>query len=95
MAAKDDTKGIPKADLIIRSHVHNFQHAEHASKQGIVTPCWQLQTSFMRKNSTYRMLPDIGGVFIEIDGKQKERGRPPCRILKELYPLPAIRVTSL
>ena len=95
MAAKDDTKGVPKADLLIRSHVHNFQHAEHASKQGLVTPCWQLQTSFMRKGSTYRMLPDIGGVFIEIDGKAKERGKPPCRILKELYPLPSVKVTVL
>jgi hypothetical protein len=95
MAAKDNTKGVPKADLIIRSHVHNFQSAEHASKQGIVTPCWQLQTSFMRKNSTYRMLPDIGGVFIEVDGKAKAKGRPPCRILKELYPLPAVEVTKL
>jgi hypothetical protein len=95
MAAKDDTKGVPKADLLIRSHVHNFQNAEHASKQGIVTPCWQLQTTFMRKNSTYRMLPDIGGVFIEIDGTAKKKGKPPCRILKELYPLPAITVTNL
>lgn len=95
MAAKDNTKGVPKADLLIRSHVHNFQHAEHASKQGLVTPCWQLQTSFMRKNSTYRMLPDIGGVFIEIDGSAKKKGKPPCRILKELYPLPAVQVTAL
>jgi len=80
---------------LIRSHVHNFQHAEHASKQGVITPCWQLQTSFMRKNSTYRMLPDVGGIFIEIDGEQKKKGRPPCRILKELYPLPPVRVASL
>ena len=95
MAAKDDTKGVPKADLLIRSHVHNFQHAEHASKQGLVTPCWQLQTTFMRKNSTYRMLPDIGGVFIEINGQAKKEGKPPCRILKELYSLPAVEVTKL
>jgi len=95
MAAKDNTKGIPKADLLIRSHVHNFQHAEHASKQGVVTPCWQLQTPFMRKNSTYRMLPDIGGVLIEVDGEAKKRGHPPCHIMKELYQLPAIEVTKL
>lgn len=95
MAAKDNSKGVPRADLLIRSHVHNFQNAEHASKQGIVTPCWQLQTSFMRKNSTYRMLPDIGGVFIEINGEAKQRGKPPCRILKELYPLPGISVAKL
>lgn len=95
MAAKDKTKGVPKADLLIRSHVHNFHAAEHGSKQGLVTPSWQLQTRFMRKNSVYRMLPDIGGVFIEIDGEQKKRGRPPCRIIKELYPLPEVGVTEL
>jgi hypothetical protein len=95
MAAKDNSKGVPKADLLIRSHVHNFQAAEHASKQGLVTPCWQLQTRYMRKNSVYRMIPDIGGTFIEIDGEQKKRGRPPCRILKELYPLPAVSVSKL
>lgn len=94
MAAKDNSKGVPKADLLIRSHVHNFQNAEHASKQGLITPCWQLQTRFMRKNSVYRMMPDIGGVFITVDGKAKARGKPPCHILKELYPLPAIEVTK-
>lgn len=95
MAAKDNTKGVPKADLLIRSHVHNFQHAEHASKQGLVTPCWQLQTTFMRKNSVYRMVPDIGGVFIEVDGSAKAKGKPPCRILKELYTLPPIEIAKL
>lgn len=93
MAAKDDTKGVPKADLLIRSHVHNFQHAEHASKDGLITPCWQLQTRFMRKNSVYRMIPDIGGVMITIDGTLKKKGRNPCRIEKELYPLPPVTVT--
>jgi hypothetical protein len=95
MAAKDNTKGVPKADLLIRSHVHNFQHAEHASKQGLVTPCWQLQTTFMRKNSTYRMLPDIGGVLIKVDGEAKKKGHPPCRILKKLYPLPPVEIATL
>lgn len=95
MAAKDDTKGVPKADLLIRSHVHNFQHAEHASKQGLVTPCWQLQTRFMRKGSTYRMLPDIGAVMITVDGKAKQKGRSPFRVEKELYKLPPVTVTKL
>lgn len=94
MTAKDESKGIPKADLIIRSHVHNFQHAEHASKHGVVTPCWQLQTTFMRKKSTYRMLPDLGGLLIEVDGAAKKRGESPVDIHKELYPLPAVKLTK-
>lgn len=95
MAAKDNTKGVPKADLLIRSHVHNFHAAEHASKQGVVTPSWQLQTRFMRKNSTYRMLPDIGGIFVDVDGDKKKNGEASCQIRKELYPLPPVELTKL
>lgn len=93
MAAKDPTKGIPKADVLIRSHVHYFVHVEHASKHILSTPCWQLQTRFMRKNSVYRMLPDIGGIFLTIDGDAKKHGEDPVRIGKELYSLPPAKVT--
>jgi hypothetical protein len=95
MAAKDATKGIPKSDLLIRSHVHYFGHSEHSSKQIVTTPCWQLQTRFMRKNSTTRMLPDIGGLLLEIDGEAKSRGESACRVIKELYSLPPVQTTHL
>jgi hypothetical protein len=95
MTGKDDRKGMPKADFLIRSHVHFFLGLEHSSKQGVITPCWQLQTKFMRKNSVSRMLPDIGGLLLEVDGQAKERGEAPCRVLKELYRLPPVPVTSL
>ncbi len=95
LSAKDSTKGVPKADLLIRSHVHHFSYGEHASKQGLTTPCWQLQTRYMRKNSVGRMLPDIGGLFIEVDGQAKKRGEAPCRIIKELYSLPPAPLTDL
>jgi len=95
MSGKDSTKGVPKADLLIRSHVHYFGIAEHASKQIVTTPCWELQTRYMRKNSVHRMHPDIGGIKVEIDGKAKKRGEAPCRIIKELYDLPPAPITSL
>jgi len=95
ISAKDETKGVPKSDLLIRSHVHYFGHAEHASKQIVTTPCWQLQTRYMRKNSVHRMHPDIGGLFIEVDPAAKERGTASCRIQKELYKLPPIAITRL
>lgn len=95
LSAKDATKGVPKADLVIRSHVHYFSSGEHASKQGVTTPCWQLQTRYMRKASVGRMMPDIGGLIIEVDGEAKLKGEAPCRIVKELYKLPAISVTAL
>ena len=95
IAGKDEKKGVPKIDLVIRSHVHYYSKGEHASKQGVTTPCWQLQTRYMRKNSTTRMLPDIGGLKLEIDPAAKQRGEAPCRVVKELYHLPSVKVTSL
>src|SRR6266568_4957347 len=82
MAAKDASKGVPKADACFRSHVHYFVHVEHASKHIVVVPCWQLQTRFMRKNSVYRMLPDLGGVMFTVDGSAKKSGDDPISIRK-------------
>ncbi len=95
IAGKDSSKGIPKSDLLIRSHVHFYSYGEHASKQLLTTPAWQLQTRYMRRQSVHRMHPDIGGVFIEIDGDAKARGEEPCRITRELYALPQVEVTIL
>lgn len=95
LSAKDETKGVPRADLLIRSHVHNYSYGEHASKQIVTTPCWQLQTRHARKNSVHRMHPDIGGLLLEVDGTAKSRGEAPCRIIKELYNLPPVAVTKL
>jgi hypothetical protein len=77
-----------KADVVVRSHVHYCVHVEHPSKHAIITPCWQVQTRFMRRSSVYRSLPDIGAVVLEIDGKAKRRGEDPVRFFKILYPLP-------
>lgn len=84
-----------KADCIVRSHVHYFCHIEHPSKHAVVTPAWQLQTSFMRKNSLYRLIPDIGFVVLTIDGEAKRRKEDPCQVAKKLYPLPEPKITHL
>lgn len=85
----------PKADCLIRSHAHNFVHVEHASKHAVITPCWQLQTRYMRRHSAYRMIPDIGYTVITINGADKRKGADPCRIEKKIYPLPEIKTTKL
>jgi hypothetical protein len=95
IAAKDESKGVPKADVVIRSHVHYYVHVEHETKHIFSTPCWQLQTRFMRKNSVYRMLPSIGGIYISIDGEEKECQSDPVTIRKEIYPLPSRTTTKL
>lgn len=95
LTGKDASKGIPKADLLIRSHVHFFSYGEHASKQILTTPAWQLQTRYMRKNSVHRMHPDIGGVILELEGSLKKKGEAPVNVRKELYTLPSAPVVKL
>lgn len=77
-----------RADVVVRAHAHIFVHVEHASKHIVINPCWQLQTRYMRKNSAYRTLPDIGATLIHIDPERKRAGRDPVRIEKILFPLP-------
>lgn len=85
----------PKADILVRSHVHYFAHVEHASKHAFNCPCWELQTRFMRKRSVYKMLPDIGGLFLTIDGEAKKAGDDPCVCQKVLYKLPLEKAHKL
>ena len=78
------------ADLIVRSHLHFFMHVEHVNRHALLCPCWQLQTRFMRKNSVYRMLPDIGVVVLELDPKAKQAREDPIVVRKILYGLPVV-----
>lgn len=93
LAGKDGK--MPKADAVIRAHAHFFVHVEHASKHIVGGPCWELQTRYMRKNSVYRMVPDIGFLVIHIDGDAKKEGRDPIWVEKMLYPLPPVEAVKL
>jgi hypothetical protein len=93
LAGKDGK--MPKADILVRSHAHYFAHVEHASKHAVITPCWQLQTRHMRKNSVYRMLPDIGAVVVWIDVDARARREDPISVQKILFDLPKIGTTKL
>lgn len=85
----------PKADVIVRGHAHYFVHVEHVTKHAMILPAWQLQTSYMRKNSRYRMTPNIGSVVLEIDPEAKKRGDDPCVVKKRIYKLPQQNPTRL
>lgn len=81
---------LPKADVIVRAHVHHFVHVEHASKHGIIVPGWQLQTRFMRRHSVYRMVPDLGAVVIRI-WKEESWFDDKIQVFKLRYGLPPVR----
>jgi predicted phosphodiesterase len=93
LASKEDET--PEADVIVRGHAHYFIHTEHTSTHSLILPAWQLQTDFMRKNSRYRMIPDIGAVILKIDGDAKKRGDDPCQVRKRIYRLPKPNLTHL
>jgi len=57
---------VPKADLIIRSHIQAWASLEFGKVRVITTPGWQLQTPYMREKNYYRWIPDIGSVILEV-----------------------------
>lgn len=84
-----------KIDAIIRSHVHNFVGTIYSGRVNLTTPCWQLQTRFMRKHSVHRMLPTIGGVILWADGEKKARGERAVEVEDVTYKLPPVKVTTV
>jgi len=85
----------PRADVVVRGHWHFFIHVEHESKHIVYVPCWQLQTRYMRHNSVYRMIPDIGGIVIEVDPAKIAEGEDPVTIVKRIYALPKREVEKV
>lgn len=79
---------LPHADVITRSHAHYFVHVEHESKNIAITPCWQLQTRYMRRHSVYRMVPSVGLVFWRVWRAGSQVGDSRVELKKILYPLP-------
>ena len=59
-------EGYPKVDLMIRNHLHHFSETGISIGRLVISPGWQLQTSYGRKSSTFKMIPDIGGLKITV-----------------------------
>ena len=79
-------------DIQIRSHVHTKRALHHPTGITVTTPCWKLQDRFPRKSSLYRILPDIGGTYITLDGQAKLEGRRCCDAWFEPYDLPPLPI---
>ena len=77
-------------DVLVRSHVHYFWAVESAGKLGVITPAWQLQTSFMQRNGTMGSIPDIGAIRFSVKGSDYRLEKKLYR-LKESRP-PLVRV---
>lgn len=74
--------------LHIRSHGHHCTEVMEDGVRTVMSPCWQLQTRYARKGGPQRLIPDIGGLFIEIN-----QGR--STVWPKLYSVPPLPVTKL
>lgn len=58
----------PKADTIVRSHLHRYAESTLGNKKAIITPCWQLPSDYIfGKANVMKMLPMIGSVLITFE----------------------------
>ena len=81
-------------DYNIRFHIHQATGVSHSATATQICPGWQLQTKYMRRKprSMYRMLPEIGGMILIVNGEDNSE---PFRVKKMTYDLPAYSVIPL
>lgn len=63
---------LPKVDMIIRAHKHNFIEVHKAAIRALQLPCWQFLVPYdgaLKNFSRYQ--PDVGGVIMMFDEKMR------------------------
>jgi hypothetical protein len=78
----------PKADIVVRAHVHFHAGYTAVNKKSFTTPCWQLpdEQSATRLASFFKQQPAIGAVLIEVGDQRDEWGNQPINIKPLTYP---------
>lgn len=66
-----DTGNYPKADIIIRSHVHYYTQSRYSKKIMITTPC--LQAPFTIYGDRCEGIVNLGWMYIDIEPKENEK----------------------
>lgn len=81
---------VPKVDVLVKAHWHQFFHI-HANQQHIIQiPCWQGFVPWDKALGNYaRYQPDIGGIIVTLD----EQAR--IRVLHFLYPVVHIGIADV
>ena len=60
-------EGLYDARTIVRGHYHFEAHLHYRHQDMYISPCWQLQTSYMRKKDALKMIPNIGSLELTIE----------------------------
>lgn len=80
-----EANGTPHVDVIIRGHLHSFIHIHEHGLHMIQLPCWTaMEPSKITLKLYFKMLPDIGGVVINMDNEDR------LTVFHYLYPVPTI-----
>ena len=80
----EDRQGLPRAQFLIRSHLHMYGRFDGCGKIHAITPCFQLQTPYAKKQKYYRWHPTIGGIMLKYDEMHDEV----YHVVKTTYDLP-------
>jgi len=65
---------IPKVDMIIRAHRHEYMELHKSAIRYIILPCWQFYVPYDKAVKWYaKWQPDIGGVILLADEKCRLR----------------------
>ena len=60
-------EGLFNAKHIVRGHYHFMAYLHYQHQSMYVSPCWQLQTDYMRKVDPLKMIPNIGALELSIE----------------------------
>ena len=90
-------KGVARHHIVgVRSHGHQFALTVILTGAyeniWVETPCFQIQTPFAIRKSPNKLVPDLGGILIEIDEGAKENA---VRILKRIYQHPKKEIITI
>jgi hypothetical protein len=83
-----------KRIVVIRSHRHEYRIVGGLTRNlddiEISVPCFQLQTELAQRKSPNKLVPDIGGILLEID-----RGENGIRVLRRCYKHPVKEIIKI
>lgn len=64
-----EMRKVPKADVVIRGHIHKFVSLCLDKKMGMFLPCWQYASDYaaVKTASWFAHQPDLGAVLLEVE----------------------------
>ena len=90
-------KKVPRADVIVRSHIHSLVSVRIGRKLAVFLPCWQISSEYAAtgRASWYGSQPDIGAILFEITEEPMPNGVKLGHIFDYDYPKIRLKVEEV